>query len=455
MSGDTQILRQYLVSLGFKVDESTSRKFDSVLGSTNFKAAALVTTLVGIGTATVAAVNQFARGMEQMYYAGRRAESTVGSLQALEFAAKTIGISGGDMRAAIEGMAKAIRTNPGIGEYLQSLGIVATGTRTKDMVALVKQLSTLPHWLGSMIAGMFNIPEDTYFMMTQPGALDKLEEMAKLREKMAKDAGIDADAVARASVAYGNQLDIVKEKISLLKDALLLDMIDPFTKFLQDFGDGITRLTRHITRRGVVGTASDALGSVTQKPPEKDEPWLRWAIGGPAYDTVAKWMPGDSFASGVANDKVIQDMSGPEQSNSWTRGEQKSRAYTDQLKKWGAGVMSWMVPSAGAAPASPRASAPGALGGENWSEMLYNDIKNGAIFNSPEVQEYVMNQTNPKLGVDPRAGSGGPVVNMNQKTDIHITAGDAEGAGRSVSRAQTETAKEMANVVRNNIGNPR
>ena len=453
MSGDTQILRQYLVSLGFKVDESSSKKFDGALGKVDLKAAALLTTLLGIGTATVAMVNQFARGMEQMYYAGRRAESTVGSLQAVEFAAKTIGISGGDMRAAIEGMAKAIRMNPGIGELLKGYGVAPSGNRTKDMIALVKQLSGLPHWIGAEVANIFGMSEDTYFMLTQPGAIEKFEQMVALREKMAKDAGVDADAVARAAVEYGNQLDKVKEKISLLQGALMLDLIDPFTRFLTDFGDGLTKLTRHITKRGVWGTVQDATGTVTQKPPEKGEPWLRWALGGPAYDSISKWLPGGKGGP-VAKDPVIKDMASPGQAQAWTRGEEKSKAYTDQLKKWGAGLIDWMTPSATATPAGQQG---GGIYGDAWQRQLAMDVGSGAKFSSPEVMERVLRSTgaSPVLGTGPAQGTSGPVVTMQQQTDIHISGGDAEGTGRAVSRAQTDTAAQMATAVRNNIGAPR
>lgn len=449
MSGDTQILRQYLVSLGFKVDEASNRKFDFALGKTNLQAKVLVGTLIGVGTATAAMVNRFARGMEQMYYAGRKAESTVGNLQAIEFAASTIGISGDTMRGAIEGMARAIRSNPGLGALLESLGVVASGDRTKDMVALMERLKGMPFWLGEKFAQMFGMDPDTYLLMTEN--LEKFKEMAALRKQMASDAGVDADAAARASVEYGNMLDRLKSRISLLKDAMALDLLPYFTSFMTDFEAGLGRLTRSISKRGVLGTIKEATGEVTQKPPGKEEPFFRWALGAGAYDTVADWLP---KGGPVRDDKRVVGDASPGQVKAWTRGEEKSAAYLDKLKKWAEGLVTWAVPGAKATATQP--SAAGGLYGHAWLDMLYEDLKNGAQFSSPEVQQRVMNSRGlAPLGTGPTGASGGPVVTIHQQTEVHVTAPDPEAAGRAVSRAQGDVAQQMSTTIRNNLGAPR
>ena len=83
MASSSDILREYLVALGWKIDEKGAKKFDRVIQGTEKAANALTKQLFAVGAATTAMVASFAYNMEKLYYASKRTKASVGNIQAL------------------------------------------------------------------------------------------------------------------------------------------------------------------------------------------------------------------------------------------------------------------------------------------------------------------------------------------------------------------------------------
>ena len=221
---DTSILREYLVSLGFKVDQSGNKKFVNTLGSLSLNAFTLTKNIEAAAKAIKAMVTDFASAMEKLYYSSRRAESTVQQMQALEFAAKQVGVNGETMKGSIEGMARAMRANPGLQGLLTNLGVPTKGrTVAQEMVDMVKQLRKLPFAIGSRYAEMFGMDADTYLMLSQN--VDKLEEAAKLRESMNKDAGLDTEDAAKKSTEFMQDLNVIAAQFETIWGSISNDLM--------------------------------------------------------------------------------------------------------------------------------------------------------------------------------------------------------------------------------------
>jgi Transglycosylase SLT domain len=221
---DQNILREYLVSLGFKVNQTDQRKFGAGLQDLDKKAMFLGKSVLGVATAAQAMVGVFAVQMEKLYYASRRIGSSVGNLQALEFGGKNIGIGADQMRGAIEGMARALRSNPGLQGLLNSLGVQVTGRDMSDvMLDFVGQLKKMPPFLAQRYASMFGIDADTLFMLTD--GLEKLKEAREVRKQMAAEMGVDSDKAAEAAKEYANQWRDILERVGLVKDAFAIALL--------------------------------------------------------------------------------------------------------------------------------------------------------------------------------------------------------------------------------------
>lgn len=227
--GGTEVLREYLLSLGFRTNTSEAKKFTNLLGSIDKSALAAGGSLVGIATATIAMVNVFASQMEKLYYSSKRTGSTVANLQALEYGAKAIGLSGDQIRGAIENLARSLRTNPGLIGVIKSLGVKVEGRDMSDVAKdLVRSLRQMPYFVGAKFASLFGIDEQTFQMLSM--GLDKLDEYSERRRQMAKEAGVDADKAAEAALTYRNLLGETVERAGLLKDALSIALLPTLTE---------------------------------------------------------------------------------------------------------------------------------------------------------------------------------------------------------------------------------
>lgn len=224
--GDSHILREYLVALGFRINERRQRNFNNTLIGLDKRAVTLGRSLLGAGAAAVTLATVFTRSMERLFYNARYADTTVSKLQALEFAGRNVGLAGGEMTQGLKSMAAAMRGNPGLTALMDRLtgGSISKGkTMDRVMLDFVRATKSMPPFVAQQIAEMFGIGPEMLFNMQQ--GLDKMEEAAKLREQMAKDMGVDADDLAKSSVELANTWRGLTEQatvfgLTLMRDAM-------------------------------------------------------------------------------------------------------------------------------------------------------------------------------------------------------------------------------------------
>lgn len=222
--GNSVVLREYLVALGWQVDKEEGKKFTQVIKNTDKAANLLAKAIASVGVATTAMVASFAYNMEKLYYASKRVQSSVGNIQALQFGAEQIGISGETMLASLEGMAKSIRNNPGILALIKSFGIQVEGRDMSDVMRdTVKVLAGMPHFVGAQFAAMFGMDEQTFLHMKQNMA--ELEAAVERRRQMGAEMGIDADKAAEASKNLLNSWREIVAQVGLFKDALAIALL--------------------------------------------------------------------------------------------------------------------------------------------------------------------------------------------------------------------------------------
>ncbi len=251
---DQAILREYLVALGFKVDETAKKKFGNEIVGLDKKALGLAKTVIAVGAAAQAMVATFAFQMEKLYYASKRTDGTVGNLQALAYGAGQVGLAGDQMKQAVVGFAAAIRSNPGLTGLLNSLGVQVTGRDKADvMMDFVAQIKKMPPYVAERYAALFGLDADTLFTLS--AGLEKLKAAQAMRKQMALDAGVDTEKAAAASMEYANSLREVWEKVGLLKDVLAIQLLPVFQQFTSDLSANLTTLTRWLSKFDSLGAA--------------------------------------------------------------------------------------------------------------------------------------------------------------------------------------------------------
>ena len=222
-----QILKEYLLSLGWKIDEPSSKRFDFHLSKFDKQVVGLAKGLLAAGAAAQVMVGLFARSMEKLYYASQRTNSTASNLRALDYAAEQAGVSADTMRGAVENMAKALKANPGMAAWLKNLGVETEGRQTVDMLLdLVDKLKEMPTYVRGQIGEAFGIDSTTLEMLIASGA--ELRKSMELRKQMAAAAGLDEERAMRNGKEYMQLLREITAQFGVLKDVALDALLPVF-----------------------------------------------------------------------------------------------------------------------------------------------------------------------------------------------------------------------------------
>jgi hypothetical protein len=225
------ILREYLVALGFRVNRSEQRQTESLLKNLDKRVLALGKAAISTTTAIVAMATVVAKQMERMYYSARYADSTVETLQKMEYGARGVGLEAGRMTALMKSFAASIRSNPGLSGLLNSLGIKVTGRDKGDvMLDFVKALKGMPFYVAERYAQMFGMDAESLFNMQE--GLEKLEALKQKRADMNAEAGLDAEHAAEVAREYMDMWREVTERAGVFGQTLMISALPAVRELL-------------------------------------------------------------------------------------------------------------------------------------------------------------------------------------------------------------------------------
>lgn len=226
MATAQSILREYLLSLGFRVNTQEQKKFDSAILTTNRSAVVAGISLTALATTIGLLASRYQQAMEKMYYASRKGGGTVAQLQAMEFAGDKVGLAAGTMTAAVTTMASKLRNNPGLIGLLQKLGVETKGrTPAQELLDLVDATKSMPYFKGASLAGLFGLDEGTYQVLRQNTA--EIRAAIEERDKMDKTAGVDIEANAKAMADWGKQVTDLQAAFRTFEGVIATSLLGP------------------------------------------------------------------------------------------------------------------------------------------------------------------------------------------------------------------------------------
>lgn len=434
-------MREFLVSLGFVVDNASEKKFTGTIEKTTKLAMGLGKGVLAVATAAQVMVSTFTSSMEKLYYASRRTGASVDNLQAVEFGAKNIGLQAGQATASLEAMSAAVRMNPGLRGMLD--GIVGHSTAGMDqmeaMVELVQKLSNMPHFVGARYASMFGVDEKTFLMLKQ-GMPEMLAAIEK-RKKLAADAGVNGDEMAKASKEYGNMWRDILEKVSIIGQKWTMELLPVASKFAQLINDALDRLTKFKMNESVAQFMRGWDRLFGDKPKVPDAPKEEEPKKGLGFKWAAPIQKGIDYFKGkpptvtdadrsVAPGKVDLRNMTPEQKKKVEALAEKQFALRPPAKEWD-----------GKPPVFAK-TAPGEWDARNAqyaADKPGRDAGQIAILN-----QELLDEKNPRnrAALQREIGRvpGGATTTINQKTDINVSG------VTDPTRAARETAREQQRV---------
>jgi hypothetical protein len=207
-----EVIKEFLVSIGYKTDETSLRKFTLSLQSVTKTVLKLGAAVVATATAVVAGVKIISGEMERLYYASQRTGETVGNIMALRYAAGQIGLTADQAQASLEGFTRTLRLNPGMNGLLAQLGVTGNGP-LEQFESFIGKMKQMQPYIAAQYAGLFGIDPDTLLMLEN--GLPKLQAaQEKYRQKLGSF-GINPERAAQAGVEFDNSVRDLTNDIHL------------------------------------------------------------------------------------------------------------------------------------------------------------------------------------------------------------------------------------------------
>ncbi len=110
---NAETIKEFLVSLGFSVDEAGARKFNAILGGVTSNAIKMGLAVEGAALSVVAYTAKIASGLDNLYWASQRTGATVQGIKSISYAVSQVGGSADAAKSSLESLARFVRNNPG------------------------------------------------------------------------------------------------------------------------------------------------------------------------------------------------------------------------------------------------------------------------------------------------------------------------------------------------------
>jgi GH24 family phage-related lysozyme (muramidase) len=211
----SSVLKEFLVRIGFAVNDTQYRNFQEGMNRIAKGSVELAKNFVKLGEASTLAITAMGAGMvvagkqmEGMYFAAQRTGASAKELDVFSFAAEQVGINADTARQAIEKMAGARRTNPGLNGILGGLGIDPRQMdNAKVMVELITKLRNMDaksgnatHFVTSQWAAMFGLDEQSFTQIEKN--FPAWVQMMQKREQMLAASGRDEAKESAQSLKF-------------------------------------------------------------------------------------------------------------------------------------------------------------------------------------------------------------------------------------------------------------
>lgn len=231
-----ETIKDFLVSVGFKVDGSSERKFTDAIRSATLQADLLARGLEGAAVAIAKAVASISAGFESVYYTAQRANTSVSSLRSMTYALSQLGTSAGSAQSSLSNFGRRLATDPGAESMLKAIGV-----RTRDASGKLRDTTKLfeefgrvtqkmPTYVALGYAQQLGVDEDTMrAMREQPELLARLRHE---QEEYARSIGMNQDEAARKGRDFMESLRRLQMVVTLVSEKIMSDLAPAMKAFV-------------------------------------------------------------------------------------------------------------------------------------------------------------------------------------------------------------------------------
>lgn len=221
MSGNADTIKDFLVSLGFDIDQAGANKFEAVLKGVTANVMKVGAVVEGAALSIVGFTTQIANGLDKIYWASQRTGASVQGIKALGYAASQTGASAESAMSSLEGLAGFMRSNPGAEGFLNRLGVQtrdASG-KMRDTAAIFtgvgQKLNNMPYYRAKQYAQMLGIDENTLMAMRRG-----MNGFTADYQSMLQKTGFNADKAAVQSNKFMTSMSGLTSLFGIMRDKI-------------------------------------------------------------------------------------------------------------------------------------------------------------------------------------------------------------------------------------------
>lgn len=221
MIGNADTIKDFLVSLGFDIDQAGANKFEAVLKGVTANVLKVGAVVEGAALSIVGFTTQIANGLDKIYWASQRTGASVQGIKALGYAASQTGASAESAMSSLEGLAGFMRSNPGAEGFLNRLGVQtrdASG-KMRDTAAIFtgvgQKLNNMPYYRAKQYAQMLGIDENTLMAMRRG-----MNGFTADYQSMLQKTGFNADKAAVQSNKFMTSMRGLTSLFGIMRDKI-------------------------------------------------------------------------------------------------------------------------------------------------------------------------------------------------------------------------------------------
>ena len=184
------VIRDFMVALGFKTDNTGLKQMQDAMGGVELKAAALKGALFALATGAVVAVRQTASELDKLYFSSQRIGASVTNINAYGNAIAQLGGSAEGAIGSLESLAEKMRNSPGYESQINSLGIQTKDANgaMRDRVEVMKDLSgvlsKMPSHQANAYASSLGIDQNTLLAMRDDKFVSNMDKYQKIQKEL-------------------------------------------------------------------------------------------------------------------------------------------------------------------------------------------------------------------------------------------------------------------------------
>ena len=218
---NAETIKDFLVSLGFQIDDAGARKFDSVVAGTTAQVVKMGVAVEAAALSVVAYTAKIASGLDNLYWVSQRTGATVAGIQQIGYAVSQMGGTVDGARSSLENLARFVRNSPGAEGFLNRLGVQTRDAKgnMRDMASVFtgvgQRLSSMPYYRANQYAQMLGIDENTLMAMRRG-----VGQFSAQYSQMAKAIGYNADQAAVSSNKFVTSLRSFGQMAGMARDKI-------------------------------------------------------------------------------------------------------------------------------------------------------------------------------------------------------------------------------------------